>query len=366
LVFTCWAHHEKWKPSLRYPSRSHPAFVARSNEAYILASHVVEHVSGLPLGAYFERNIFKPLGLDSTIYDIANGQDGVYMDTVPYPSYVAYLNPVEIAQPATDKQYIGNSSYAAGTLSAAALGRNSRGAAATAAATAGEPGRWAKTGRAAAPSFPGSDFAWAGGAGAIQSSVGDVARWLRVFTTEPQRLGLKPDTVRRMLDVSIQIPAPKQKTALGTLSAMDRVLKRLRFAQGVVVVRDPSNRRLGASGLYYKGSLGAFDATYYLALHPTDPSKDVLAYVISMTNALVQPYAPFISRSGKGANSACVFNAAAAAAAALGRAAPGASAAAPLPAYMCDAKDLGGSGAPAALVLSSYLKAFTGKGILGV
>jgi CubicO group peptidase (beta-lactamase class C family) len=48
----------------------------RSNEAYILASHVVEHVSRMPLAAYFQEHMFDPLGLASTFMDVSNGQVG--------------------------------------------------------------------------------------------------------------------------------------------------------------------------------------------------------------------------------------------------------------------------------------------------
>jgi CubicO group peptidase (beta-lactamase class C family) len=318
--------------------------VDRSNEAFQIASHIVEHVSGLPISAYFKRNIFQPLGLNSTFLDVSGGLDGIYANTVPYPSYVAYLNPVELGMYAFDKGYIGSATYTAGTVNAAALSPKAR-----AAAGAGAPGRWAKTGRSALTSVPGSDFGYSSGSGAIQGSVGDMARWLRALTVQPQRLGLKPETVRRMLNTSTRIPEPKGTTPFGSVGGAVAALKgRLRYAQGVVVVQDPSNRRLGVSGLFYKGSLGGFDATYYLALHPTDPSKDTFVYVMTTTNTAFPAYSPYIVANGN----RCSFK--------LNNASSS------LPAYMCDAKKpLMGQG-PAALLLDTYLKGFTGKGALGL
>ncbi|KAI8465584.1 MAG: beta-lactamase/transpeptidase-like protein [Monoraphidium minutum] len=252
-----------------------------SNEAYILASHVVEHVSGLPLAAYLQQHIIGPLGLASTFMDVSMGQDGVYKNAVPYPAYIAYMAPLDLGMPASDKAYLGKRTYTSGNVGA-------RGAA---------PGRWAKTGRAAAPSFGGNDFNFATGAGAVQSSGRDVAKWLRVLTTEPQKLGLSPATLRRMLAAPAATAVPyKGPAANGTAaaSALGALAARVEFAQGAVVLRGAKGakgaaaaggRLGGVEGVYYKGSLGGFDATYYLVLHPSDASKDVLVFLLTTTDA---------------------------------------------------------------------------------
>lgn len=361
LLMTCHPPHlAPTSPPLPLLQR-----IAPSNEAYQLASHIVEHVSGVPIAQYFRDHIFGPLNMTSTFLDVSGGVDGVYKNAVPYPSYMAYLNPVEIGQFAFDKGYIGNATYKAGTLKAAPPPPGQRPAAAGTAA-AGAPGRWAKTGRAPAPSVPGSDFGYASGSGAIQSSAADVTTWLRALTAEPKRLGLRPETVRRMLNTSTRVPIPQGASPFGSLGGAVKALGgRLRYAQGVVVVQDPPGAppsRLGVSGLYYKGSLGGFDSTYYLVPDKSDASKDVLAYVMTTTDTAFAPYAPFITRAGgaagAAANKSCVFTPPAARG--------GDGAAHPVPAYMCDAKEtLMGQG-PAALLIDTYLRAFTGKGTLGI
>jgi hypothetical protein len=295
-------------------------------------------------------------------------QDGAYINTLPYPAYVAYMAPLELGMPALDKSYLGKLTYTAGTLDVVSLAAPAaRTAAGGGVAPPAAPGRWAKTGRASAPIFGGNDFAFATGAGAIRSSVRDVAKWLRALTTEPQRLSLSPATLARMLGASAgaatPMPPPKNSSAISAQAAA--LGPRVQFAQGVVVLRDSSKdkgktgggagpgRLGGVTALYYRGSLGGFDATYYLVLDPSDASKDVFTFVLTTTDTAWSPYAPFLSTSGP-KDSACTFEGRA------GSGGGGKTGRAPLPSYMCRGKD------PKAQVLDAYLHDFTGKGLWGL
>lgn len=137
-------------------------------------------------------------------------------------------------------------------------------------------------------------------------------------------------------------------------------------AQGVVALRNPASRRLGGvSALFYRGSLGGFDSVFNLALHPTDPAKDVLVYLATTTNTAFEAYAPYIMRAN---------------ATGMGRAASGVhglfeengcvflhtNQTWSVPGYLCAAKETKLGQGIAHVVFVEFVRGATGSGPLGL
>jgi hypothetical protein len=242
-------------------------------------------VAGMPLADYFRTNIFSKYSLTSTLYDPTDGILGTHKGQLPYPAYITYLQPGQ-TEALTD-------------TAGAALGQL--------AASAGNPAYWggdaddadavdsaadANTDPRAAGSvsvgmtakYPGpSGFDWtlANAAGAIVSTPQDMAKWFRALLVEPDHLGLGNDLLREFLTLSTEVPGMPSFT----VSSEGRVVNAtLTFAQGLVVLKNLQHPRgLGVSNVYYLGSLGGFQASIYMWLHPADASKDVFVNAVAAT-----------------------------------------------------------------------------------
>eukprot|EP00877_Chromochloris_zofingiensis_P014172 jgi/Chrzof1/9008/Cz03g32210.t1 len=171
-----------------------------------------------------------------------------------------------MSMPAADKGYIGNDTYTRGNVP-------------NGSPPEGPPyGKFVKTGIAQGSTLVGVGFMSLGNAaGAIWSTGQDMAKWYRTLLTQPQKLGLDASTLKQMLSISTPVWYPGEfwKTQASKLG--------IRYAQGVVVTADKTNKRLGVSTLYYLGSAGAFQALIYYNVHPTDPKQDVFLSIVATT-----------------------------------------------------------------------------------
>jgi hypothetical protein len=131
------------------------------------------------------------------------------------------------------------------------------------------------------PGPSGFDWTLANAAGAIVSTPQDMAKWFRALLVEPDHLGLGKDLLREFLTLSTEVPGMPSFT----VSSEGRIVNAtLTFAQGLVVLKDLQHPRgLGVSNVYYLGSLGGFQASIYMWLHPTDASKDVFVNAVAAT-----------------------------------------------------------------------------------
>jgi CubicO group peptidase (beta-lactamase class C family) len=241
-------------------------------------------VSGMPLADYFRTNIFRKYSLSSTLYDPTNGILGTHKGQLPYPAYLTYLQPgqtdaITDTAGATLEQLTasaGNPAYWGGDADAAAAVGNAAAASSDPAARRVSIGMTAKY-----PGPSGFDWTLANAAGAIVSTPQDMGKWLRALLVDPDHLGLGKDVLREFLTLSTVAPGMPS----WTVSTEGRTVNAtLTFAQGLVVLKDLQHPRgLGVSNVYYLGSLGGFQASIYMWLHPTDASKDVFVNAVAAT-----------------------------------------------------------------------------------
>jgi hypothetical protein len=233
------------------------------------------------LADYFCINIFDKYGLSSTQYDTTNGVVGIHKNQLPYPACITYLQP---GQDAAVADVSGSSieDLTASTGSPMFWGGDIRSANKTTADEALNAAQISVGMTAKYPGPSGMDWALGNAAGSLVSTPQDMARWFRALLVEPQHLGLGVDLLREFLALSTTIPGVPW---LNVSSDGRRTVKAtLSFAQGLLVMKDPQHSRgLGVSNVYYLGSLGGFQATVYMWLHPTDASKDVFINAVAAT-----------------------------------------------------------------------------------
>lgn len=254
----------------------------------LLSLPLATQVSGMPLADYFRTNIFEKYGLTSTLYDPTNGILGIHKGQLPYPAYITYLQPgqtdalTDTAGATVDQltASAGNPAYWGGDAdaqpgAAAAVGNAS--------STKPDPaaGGVSVSMTAKYPGPSGFDWTLANAAGAIVSTPQDMAKWFRALLVEPGHLGLGKDLLREFLTLSTEVPGMPSFTVSSEGRTVNATLT---FAQGLVVLKDPGHPRgLGVSNVYYLGSLGAFQASIYMWLHPTDASKKVFVNAVAAT-----------------------------------------------------------------------------------
>jgi len=251
------------------------------NANFMIAGYIVEKLSGMPIQAYFQKHIFDPLGMKETNYDVTNGQNGIYRNSVPYPSYIPYLSPLSVTMDPANQDYLGPLVFTSGNVPDKAspegppyarvvkVGRN-----------------WGSTG-GLGPGFQ----SFGNAAGAIWSTTADMNKWFRAYTTQPEALGLSSDVVKQMQSLCTPLWSRNvNQSAYGV---------DIQFCQGVVANKKASGR-LGVTNLYYMGSSGGFEAVVYVEVHPTDPSKDVFVNVASTTVLDVAPLKEYLGKDGQG------------------------------------------------------------------
>jgi hypothetical protein len=235
----------------------------------------------MPLADYFRINIFDKYGLSSTVYDTTNGIIGIHKNQLPYPAYITYLQPgqdnaVADTSGASLQDLIGS------TGSPTSWGGDVRTANTTTTDKGPDPAQISVGMTAKYPGPSGLDWALGNAAGSMVSTPQDMTRWFRALLVEPEHLGLGVDLLREFLALSTTIPGvPWMNVSSNGRRAINATLS---FAQGLIVMKDPEHSRgLGVSNVYYLGSLGGFQATVYMWLHPTDASKDVFVNAVAAT-----------------------------------------------------------------------------------
>eukprot|EP00879_Flechtneria_rotunda_P004703 GHRR01004967.1.p1 GENE.GHRR01004967.1~~GHRR01004967.1.p1 ORF type:complete len:505 (+),score=120.20 GHRR01004967.1:907-2421(+) len=245
-----------------------------SNPGYTLAGYVVQKITGMPIGEYFQTNMFNRASLSSTNYDVTNGVLGLHNNSLPYPAYISYLTPAPAEITAVAARFTGNSVNLSQFVDVAGQpslwGGDVRSNKTARIAQANPAGMYAMTAK-----YPGTstfDFVQANAAGAIQTTPQDMARWFRAVLVDPDHMGLGKETLQEMLQLNTLVPT----TPLDNLT--------FHFAQGLIVKLDKQHARgLGISHAYYKGSIGGFEAVIYMSLHPDDASKDIFVNSFAAT-----------------------------------------------------------------------------------
>lgn len=259
-------------------------------------------VSGMTLADYFRDRLDK-YGLTQTLYDPTDGVTGIHKGQLPFPAYITYLQPgqsdavadtagVAVKQLAASA---GSSSYWGGDVA----GRNSTAvktmnlAAGTAEAKQSIGQTRVRAGQrptsqgvsvgvtAKYPGPSGLDWTFGNAAGSMVSTPQDMAKWFRALLVQSDHLGLGKELLREFLTLSTTVPGVPSWNVSSEGRSMNATLA---FAQGLLVVKDPQHPRgLGVSNVYYLGSLGGFQATVYMWLHPKDASKDVFVNAVAAT-----------------------------------------------------------------------------------
>jgi hypothetical protein len=261
-------------------------------------------VSGKSLVDYFRTFIFDKYGLSSTLYDPTNGAVGVHKRALSFPAYITYLQPgqddaladvsgatiQQLESSAGSRQFWGEDFSTAVQSDAAGRGNVSVGM------TAKMPG----------PS--GFDWTLANAAGAIVSTPQDMAKWFRALLADPDHAGLGKDLIKEFLTLATDVPGmPVMNVSVNGRTAQAT----LAFAQGLVVMKSPDHPRgLGVSSVYYLGSLGGFQASVYMWLHPSVASKDV--FINSLAATVLPAKADWPDAAQNLTGNACTSTAAAA------------------------------------------------------
>ena len=189
-----------------------------SNTNFILAAYIVEVVSGMPFVEYINKRVLQPAQLDQTVYDPSFGFKGIKPGTLQGSGYtVKFAGPEQLSRrnSSGSRQSSQSNAQHAQSIQRSAkqlLSLNDKRFNAIAAGAQSELPAASSTGmddsaqptllvmksakRALALSGEGST---AGGAGAMQSSAGDLTKWYQTILNHPEALNLSAAAVERIL-----------------------------------------------------------------------------------------------------------------------------------------------------------------------
>ena len=223
------------------PLRFHPGSqFDYSNTNFILAAYIVEAVSGVPFADYVTSRILKPAQLEQTVFDPSFGLKGVRKGTLQGAGYTVQFGGSDTSQHGT-----GDGSSNAPTLLVQKSAK-----------------------RALALSGEGSS---AGGAGALQSSAGDMTRWYQTILTKPHLLNLTTAAVQRLLTPTTHIR------------------ENIWYGQGIFVMPHP-DYPYNTSFMYHPGSFWGYRSLMALKMDRQEPSQShILAVLANRAIEVVPP-----------------------------------------------------------------------------